>query len=181
MYSLLAMNLPLADTKVIQVCATLPVNLGTASSPDRLSRLPIDLNKKCIQDTVFHFAHKESILSVNEKKLRLTNDHHRYFINCLVRDKSKMDFCRINHWHVYPIPTCSMLFQVVLCAPIVHCICLQWSRCVLNGHGKMGCLFGIVPVSRGYCSGRCSDVVRMFRGNVRVHSGEMRTKSEQSQ
>ena len=119
--------------------------------------------------------------------LRLTNDHNRYLINCLVRYKSKMDFCRINHWHVYPIPTCSILFYVIpgcsMCAysslymSTVVYMCLEW-------HWENGVFFrdsaGIRRVLYRTLFECCSDVVRMFRENVRVHSGEMRRKSEQN-
>lgn len=76
--------------------------------------------------------------------------------------------------------SCFMLSQVVLCAPTVHCICLQWSTCVLNGHGKMGCFFGIVPVSGGYCAGHCSNVVRMLFGSSGGMFGCTQEKCEES-
>ena len=77
------------------------------------------------------------MLSVNEKDLHLTNDHNRYLISCLVRYKSKTDFCRIDHWPVYPIPTCSILSYVIpgcsmwgyssLHMSKVVYMCLEWS------------------------------------------------------
>ena len=76
--------------------------------------------------------------------------------------------------------SCLMLSQVGLYAPTVDYICLQWSTCVLNGHGKMGCFFGIEPVSGGYCTGRCSDVVRTLFGSSGGMFGCTQEKCEES-
>ena len=57
---------------------------------------------------------------------------------------------------------------------------LEWSTCVLNGYGEMGCFFGIVPVLRGYCTGRCSNVVRMLFGCSGGMFGCTQEKCEQS-
>ena len=57
---------------------------------------------------------------------------------------------------------------------------LEWSTCVLNGYGEMGCFFGIVPVSGGYCTGRCSNVVRMLFGCSGGMFGCTQEKCEQS-
>lgn len=76
---------------------------------------------------------------------------------------------------------CSMLFQVVLFAPTVHCICLQWSTCVLNGHGKMGVFFrDSARIKRVLCRTLfecCSDLPGECSGALRRNAKKVRTKS----
>ena len=76
--------------------------------------------------------------------------------------------------------SCLTLSQVVLCASTVVYSSLHVSTCVLNGHGKMGCFFGIVPVSGGYCAGRCSNVVRKLFGCSGGMFGCTQEKCEES-
>src|SRR5687767_14985091 len=77
--------------------------------------------------------------------------------------------------------SCFMLFQVVLCAPTVHCTCLQWSTCVLNGHWENGVFFrdsaGIKRVLYRTLFECCSDVPGECSGALRRNAKKVRTKS----
>ena len=114
----------------------------------------------------------------------MTNDHNRYLISCLVRYKSKMDFCRINHWHVYPILTCSILFYVIpgcsICAysslymSTVVYMCLEWPW-------ENGMFFrDSAGVRRVLCRTLfecCSDLPGECSGALRRNAKKVRTKS----
>jgi hypothetical protein len=119
-----------------------------------------------------------------KKNLHLTNDHNRYLISCLVRYKSKMVFCRMNHWHVYPSSTCSILFYVILsCSMCVYSslymstmvyMCLEWSW-------KKGVFFrdgaGIKRVLCRTLFECCSDLPGECSGAPRRNANKVRTKS----
>ena len=95
-----------------------------------------------------------------------------------------MDFCRINHWHVYPIPTCSILFYVIpgcsMCAysslymSTVVYMCLEWP-------GENGVFFrdsaGIRRVLYLTLFECCSDVPGECSGALRRNAKKVRTKS----
>ena len=88
-----------------------------------------------------------------------------------------------------PIPSqhvlsCFMLFQVVLCVPTVHCICLQWSTVVymwLEWPWENGVLFGdsagIRRVLYRTLFECCSDVPGECSGALRRNAKKVRTKS----
>jgi hypothetical protein len=114
----------------------------------------------------------------------LTNDHNRYLISCHVRYKSKMDFCRINHWHVYPIPTCSILFYVIpgcsMCAysslymSIVVYMCLEWPW---ENEVFFRDSAGIRRVLYRTLFECCSDLPGECSGALRRNAKKVRTKS----
>ena len=95
-----------------------------------------------------------------------------------------MDLCRINHWHVYPIPTCSILFYVIqgcsICAysalymSTVVYMCLEWPW-------ENGVFFrdsaGIRRVLYRTLFGCCSDLPGECSGVLRRNAKKVRTKS----
>jgi len=95
-----------------------------------------------------------------------------------------MDYCRIDYWHPYPIPTCSILSYVIsdcsmyfyssqYMSTVVY-MCLEWSW-------ENGVLFrdsaGIKRVLRRTLFGCCSDVPGECSGALRRNAKKVRTKS----
>jgi hypothetical protein len=112
-----------------------------------------------------------------KKDLHLTNDHNRYLISCLVRYKSKMDFCIIITGMSIPsqhVLSCLMLSQVVLCVPTVVYMCLEWPC-------ENGVFFrdsaGIKRVLYRTLFGCCSDLPGECSGALRRNAKKVRTKS----
>jgi hypothetical protein len=76
---------------------------------------------------------------------------------------------------------CFMLSQIVLYAPTIHCICLHWSTCVLNGHWENGVLIrdsaGIRRVLYRTLFECCSDLPGECSGVLRRNAKKVRTKT----